>query len=116
MAKQETKTLERVYTIPLRREFLKVQNWRRTEKAVKAVREFLQRHMKSNVVRIGKDINEKLWAHGIKHPPHHVKITAKRDDKGVVSAELFGVEVKKEHPTKEAPQKEAAKSAEKKEA
>jgi large subunit ribosomal protein L31e len=86
--------LERTYTIPLRREFLKVPTWRRTEKAVVAVQEFLRRHMKSAEVKMGKALNEELWKHGIRNPPHHVKITAVKDEKGVVRAELFGVKVK----------------------
>ena|SRR3989338_6729190 len=86
--------LERTYTIPLRREFLKVANWRRTEKAVTAVREFIVKHMKSKDVKIGKALNEKLWQHGIKNPPHHIKVNAVKDDKGTVKVELFGVKEK----------------------
>ena len=86
--------LERTYTIPLRREYLKVANWRRTEKAVTAVREFMIRHMKSKDIKIGKALNEQLWKHGIKNPPHHIKVNAVKDDKGVVKVELFGVKEK----------------------
>ncbi len=98
MAKTETKTLERTYNIPLRKEFLKVANWRRTEKAVTAARQFLAKHMKSTEVKLGKELNDKLWEHGIRNPPHHIKVTATKDEKGVVKAELFGVkkEVKAE--------------------
>lgn len=96
MAKDTTpKTvLERTYTIPLRREFLKVANWRRTEKAVTALREFMVRHMKSKDIKIGKALNEELWKHGIKNPPHHIKVNAVKDDKGTVKVELFGVKEK----------------------
>ena len=109
MAKDNTpKTvLERTYTIPLRREYLKVANWRRTEKAVTAVKEFLTRHMKSKDVKIEKSVNDELWKHGIKNPPHHIKIIAKKDEKGQVRAELFGAKpVKKAETKPEAPQKE----------
>ena len=57
MAKKEEKpktVLERVYIVPLRKEFQKVASWRRTEKAVKALREFIAKHMKSENVIIGK--------------------------------------------------------------
>ena len=98
----KTKTLERTYNIPLRKEFRKVANWKQTKKAVKAVKEFLAKHMKSDDVRLGKHLNEKLWQHGIKNPPHHVKVTTIKDEKGVVKAELFGhkIEEKKEKPKK----------------
>ena len=98
--------LERTYTIPLRKEFRKVANWRQTEKAVTAVREFLQKHMKSADVRLSKSLNEKIWEHGIKHPPSKVKVTAKKDEENVVRAELFGIqEVAKKKKMKHAPEK-----------
>jgi large subunit ribosomal protein L31e len=91
MAKKEetVKTvLERTYNVPLRKEFLKAAKWRRTEKAKSALKEFISQHMKSDDVRISEFVNEELWKHGIKNPPHHIKITAKKDDKGQVRVEL----------------------------
>ena len=106
MAKDDkTVLLERIYTIPLRREFRKVGHWKRTEKAVVAVKEFLQKHMKAKDVRLEKSLNDELWKHGIKNPPHKVKVTA-RKEKDVVRAELFGMsqetpaEKKKRHREK----------------
>ncbi len=91
MAKKEEKAktvLERVYIVPLRKEFQKVASWRRTEKAVKALKEFIVKHMKSENVVIGKYANQLLWKNGIKNPPHHIKVTALKDDKGKVTVEL----------------------------
>ena len=91
MDKKEDTTksvLERVYNVPLRKEFLKVANWRRTEKAVTALRQFVAKHMKSDNIILGRYVNKELWKHGIKNPPHHVKISAKKDDKGKVVVEL----------------------------
>jgi large subunit ribosomal protein L31e len=121
MAKEESKQiLERTYNIPLRREFLKVPRYRKTQKATKALREFLAKHMKSEDIKIGKSVNEHLWKHGIQNPPHHVKVTVTKDDKGVVKAELFGLKEKltsKERKAKKEEKKKAAdeKKAEKKE-
>ncbi|MCX6711539.1 MAG: 50S ribosomal protein L31e [Candidatus Woesearchaeota archaeon] len=87
----EEKTIvkdERVYVIPLRRRWLKVVKYQRGKKAVKAVREFIIKHMKSNDVKIGKYLNETLWERGIRKPPHKVKVrTWKEDD--VVKVELI---------------------------
>ncbi len=81
--------LERTYTIPLRSEWLKTPRHRRAKKATTALREFLQKHMKTDDVKIGKHLNEELWKHGIKNPPCKVKVTViKKDD--VAKAELFG--------------------------
>ena len=88
--------LERVYIIPLRRETLKVPPFKKANKAIKAVREFISRHMKSNTVALGKYLNLKIWNHGAKNPPHHVKVNAVKDDKGKVFVEL--VDAPKEVP------------------
>ena len=53
--------LERTYTIPLRREFQKAPKYKRAKKAVTAVREFMQKHMKTENVLIGPKLNIKLW-------------------------------------------------------
>jgi large subunit ribosomal protein L31e len=82
--------IERVYNVPLRKEWLKKPKYVRAKKAARALREFLVKHMKSEDVKIGKRLNQELWKHGMKNPPHHVKLTAIKDDKGVVRAELIG--------------------------
>ena len=66
--------------------------------------------MKSEVVKIGKFLNEELWKHGIKNPPHKVKVTATKNDKGEVFAEKFGALDLKEK--KEAKEKKSDKEAE----
>lgn len=93
MAKKEETSkpvLERVYTIPLRRETLKVPPFKKANKAAKSVREFISKHMKSNDVKIGKYLNLKIWQHGAKNPPHKVQVNAVKDDKGKVFVELVG--------------------------
>jgi large subunit ribosomal protein L31e len=82
--------LERTYTIPLRKGWLKAARYRRAKKAVNTVKEFLVRHMKSDDVRLGTHLNLEIWKHGMKNPPSRVKVNVSKDDKGVVRAELFG--------------------------
>ena len=48
--------------------------------------------MKSEDVKLSKKLNEHVWKHGIRNPPHHVKVTVSKDEKGVVNADLFGEE------------------------
>ncbi|MDP3698265.1 MAG: 50S ribosomal protein L31e [Nanoarchaeota archaeon] len=92
MAKTTEKTLERTYNVPLRKEYMKAPRWNRTKKAVTALRQFLAKHMKSENVLLSKELNEELWKHGIQNPPHHIKVKAVKDDKGVVKAEWVGKE------------------------
>ena len=89
----EEKTLERTYNVPLRKEFLKVPKYKRAKKAVKALKQFLAKHMKSDNVKIGKYLNDEIWKHGIKNPPHHVELNAVKDKEGLVTAELVGAPV-----------------------
>lgn len=88
--KDSTPVLERTYNVPLRKEYQKAPRWKRTEKAVVGLRQFLGKHMKSEKVLLSITLNNLLWKHGIKNPPHHVKVTAIKDKEGVVHAELFG--------------------------
>lgn len=96
--------LERVYNVPLRKEWLKVPKYQRAAKAMRGLRAFLVRHMKSDNVIIGPFVNMEVWTHGMKNPPHHVKVNAVKEDDGTVTVELFG---------KPLPQRKDAKPAEK---
>lgn len=91
--------LERIYNVPLRKGFQKAVRYKKAKKAVKTLKEFLARHMKVDIknVKIGPIVNEKIWERGIKKPPHHVKVTAIKED-DIVKAELFGF--KYEEPIK----------------
>lgn len=100
--------LERIYNIPLRREFMKAANYRKTKKSVSAVREFLQKHMKCEDVRIGKYLNLELWKHGRKNPPAKIQVKAIKDkvkikDKEVeiVKVELVNAPIAFQKETKE---------------
>lgn len=116
--------LERTYNIPLRFAFITTPKYKRAKKATNAVRNFIVKHMKSENVKLGNNLNMKLWEHGIKNPPHHIKVTAVKDDDGLVKVELFGFSVenvakkleKKEKKEKieEKVAKEEKKAAEKK--
>ncbi len=85
--------LEREYIIPLRKEWRKVPEYKRANKAVKAVKEFLVRHMKiydRDLRRIKVDIllNNELRFRGMRKPPARIKIKAKKYDDESVRVEL----------------------------
>jgi large subunit ribosomal protein L31e len=85
-------TIERIYTVPLRRGFHETTEYKKTKKAVNTLREFLAKHMKTPLdkVHIGLNLNKELWKHGIKNPPARVKVVVIKEDNGDVKAELFG--------------------------
>ncbi len=85
--------LERTYTIPLRKQIIKVVRYQRSKKAVTGVIEFMMRHMKQpdkKKIKVGQALNLHIWKHGIKNPPPRVKVTAVKNSEGIVTVELFG--------------------------
>lgn len=86
--------MERIYNVPLRREFSKVPSYKKAKKAVTALKAYLSKHMKSEEIKIDAALNEYIWKHGIKSPPHHVKLKAVKDEKtNIVTAYLVDEEV-----------------------
>ena len=70
--------MERIYTIPLR-DVKRVPRTKRSPKAMKYIREFIQKHMKAEDVIIDQAINEKVWERG----REKIKVKAVEDDKTV---------------------------------
>ncbi|MDG6999256.1 MAG: 50S ribosomal protein L31e, partial [Nitrososphaerota archaeon] len=75
---------ERVYTVPLTRAWITARH-KRTKRAVKVLREFAERHMKSSEIKIDTDLNEKLWYRGITKPPRRITVKMEKDEDGVVT-------------------------------
>ncbi len=74
-------TLEREYVIPLRKEWTKVSGYKRTAKSVKAIKEFIAKHMKVvnrdvNNVKIDSYLNNDVWFKGGRNAPARVKVKA----------------------------------------
>jgi len=93
--KEEKAELEREYVIPLRRNAMKVPRYKRAKKAVKAIKEFLAKHMKvedrdTRKVKVNMYLNNEVWFRGIKKPPAKIKVKAIKKD-GIVYAELAEV-------------------------
>jgi large subunit ribosomal protein L31e len=107
--------IERTYTIPLRRAFLKAPRYKRAKRAISEVAYFLEKHMKVTPenLSIGKYLNKEVWKHGMRNPPSRVRVNVKKDEKGMVFAELVGapVEIKKEEKKKEVKKEDAKKEA-----
>ncbi|MBN2422731.1 60S ribosomal protein L31 [Candidatus Woesearchaeota archaeon] len=108
-------TLERNYNVPLRKAFRRAPKYKRTKRAINALKKFIKRHMKSDNIRIGRHLNQEMWKNGIKNPPHHIKVNLVKEEDNLVKAELFGF--KYEELTKEDIEKiNKGKKPEKKEA
>lgn len=125
--------VERIYTINLRKATLNTPRWKKSKRSVAVVREFLKKHMKTDEVKIGKSITEKIWQSGNQNPPNKIRIRVVETEEGegeekkkVIKAELLGVitsedlkeekeeEVKPEEKEEEKPKKETKKEETKK--
>src|SRR3989339_7644 len=78
---KETPELERIYIIPLREKCRSVPRYKKTNKAVKTIKEFIARHMRVQnrdleKIKIDKILNEAVWFRGIRSPPHKIKVKA----------------------------------------
>jgi large subunit ribosomal protein L31e len=95
--KTETKKpeLEREYIIPLRNEWRKVANYRRTGKAVKFIKQFIARHMNVpdrdiSKVKLDMYLNNEIWFRGRRKPPARIKVRAIKEG-DIVRVELAEV-------------------------
>ena len=96
MAKKKTEPiekLEREYIIPLRNKWKKVPRYKRANRAIKAIKEFLVRHMKVrdrdlDKVKLDKYLNEFVWTRGIRKPPIKIKVRAIKEEGNLVRVEL----------------------------
>ena len=99
---------ERTYTIPLRKAFLKAPIYKRAKRSINEIRYFLSRHLKSDNIKIGKHLNDKIWERGSKKPPSKIKVKTLKDKDNIVLVELpeFDFEVAKQEDKKEKKAKE----------
>lgn len=94
MAEKEDKIiLEREYIVPLRKKFINTPQYKRTPKAIKALKQFIAKHMKVEdrdlrKVKLDKYVNEEMWMCGIRKPLAKIKVKVKKFDSGIVSVEL----------------------------
>ncbi len=82
---------EKFYDLNLRRIWAAPRE-SRTPKAVRFLREFVARRMKTDEVSISEEANSMLWARGISKPPRHIRVRAVKDKDGRVI--VFPGEVK----------------------
>ena len=84
--------LERTYTIPFYPKLNSIPRTKRAPRAMRMIREFIVRHMKSDDILIDPLINEYIWSRGIKKPPRRISVLAKKSDDDVVEVFFVGAE------------------------
>lgn len=87
---EEQEEEERMYTIPLRI-VKRVPRTKRAPRAIKEVRYFVSKHMKTPLedVWIDKPLNEAIWKRGIQKPPSKIRVQViKFKEDGLVEVSL----------------------------
>lgn len=79
---------ERIYTVPLRRAYWTGSRLRRSNRAIRILRKFVERHMKPEEIVISAEVNEKIWSRGIQKPPRRVRIRATKNSDNLVRVYL----------------------------
>ena len=98
---------ERLYTISL----IKAKSAphpKRANRAIKEIKKFLMKHMKTEEVKMDHSLNNSLWARGRRNIPTRVRIKAVKDDDGIVwvyTPEAEVIERKKEEKEEKKPEK-----------
>lgn len=95
----EAKGLERIYTIPLRRGWLKEPRSKRSNRALREIERFLKKHTKANKIKFSKGLNELIFSRGFKKPPGKVKVEVKGDFE-TIQAKIPGEVIEKKEEKK----------------
>jgi len=109
-----TEKIERQYVVPLRRACVKTCRYLRAKKAMRIIREFMKRHMKSDDIKLGMELNELVWSRGGQTIPSKVTLTALKEDEKVY-VNLVGKPLKKEKKEEKTEKEEEVKKETKKE-
>ncbi|MDP3881586.1 MAG: 50S ribosomal protein L31e [Nanoarchaeota archaeon] len=80
----ENQNLTREYVIPLRRVWIRAPEYKRSGKAVKAIKQFIAKHMKVadrdlDKVKLDVYFNNEVWFKGRTNPPAKVKVRAVKE-------------------------------------
>src|ERR1051325_6662732 len=77
----------RIYTVNLSKAW-DTPKYRRTDRVINIIKEFTERHMQTDKVKIEQDLNRHIWSRGKKNPPRKIRLrmVKEEDDTVVVSS------------------------------
>lgn len=109
--------ISRVYTVPLKKAWRRKKS-RRAEAAMKFLRSFIARHMKTEEekVKIDNKVNEAVWARSMNNPPRRIRVKADKYDDGTVVVSLLEEGKRVEEKKTEKKEKKAVKKKKEEEA
>jgi large subunit ribosomal protein L31e len=78
----------RIYTVNLAKAW-DTPKYRRTDRVINIIREFTQRHMQTNKVKIDQDLNRHIWSRGKTNPPRKIRLRMIKEDDDTVVVSSF---------------------------
>jgi large subunit ribosomal protein L31e len=93
-------TLSRIYTINLGKAWL-TPRYRRTDRVVNMIREFAEKHMKTNEVKLDQELNRHVWKKGKANPPRRLRVRMTKDEDGIVIVSPYEEAIRKESDNSE---------------
>ena len=85
--KDENIIEERVFNIPLYSGGTHTTKGR-APKALRTLRSFIEKHMKTGTIAISTEVNEEIWRRGTEKPPRHLRVRAAKAKDGKVTIYL----------------------------
>ncbi len=70
---------ERIYVVPLRKA-KKESRRRRAPKAIKELRSFIERHLKTESYIIDESVNHRIWERGIEKIPPRIRVKVTEEE------------------------------------
>jgi len=80
---------EKVFVINIRKGILEKPRWERSKHAVRFVRNFLKKKMKTDKIKLDNSISQAVWARGATKPISKIKVQVEKDEEGVAVAKLI---------------------------
>jgi large subunit ribosomal protein L31e len=104
----------RIYTVNLAKAW-DTPKYRRTDRVINIIKEFTQRHMQTNKVKIDQDLNRHIWSRGKTNPPRKIRLRMIKEDDDTVVVSSFIEEKMSEPETEESVAEESQVTEEKEE-
>lgn len=89
----------RIYTVNLAKAW-DTPKYRRTDRVINIIKEFTQRHMQTDKVKIDQDLNRHIWSRGKTNPPRKIRLRMIKEDDDTVVVSSF-IEEKMSEPETE---------------
>ena len=78
----------RIYTVNLSKAW-DTPKYRRTDRVINIIKEFTQRHMQTNKVKLDQDLNRHIWSRGKTNPPRKIRLRMIKEDDDTVIVSSF---------------------------